>query len=86
MILSSSNLVVYTVLVSISTSIIGCSSNPKEATPALFDTKVEAKKAAKDFNCKGAHKMGDKWMPCKSHEIHEKQQKKGSHGHHGHSH
>ena len=50
---------------------MGCSVNSqKSATPALFETKAEAEKAAKDFNCTGAHKMGDKWMPCKSHSDH----------------
>tara|TARA_Y100001968_G_C19385470_1_gene732608 strand:+ start:1028 stop:1255 length:228 start_codon:yes stop_codon:yes gene_type:complete len=39
----------------------------KEVHKALFDTKQEAEKAAKNFNCTGAHKMGDKWMPCKNH-------------------
>ena len=51
---------------------MGCSGNPKtKGTPALFETKAEAEEAAKDFNCTGAHKMGDKWMPCKSHADHE---------------
>ena len=65
---------------------MGCSGNSQtNRTPALFDTKAEAEKAAKDFNCTGAHKMGDKWMPCKSHENHEKTEKHGSHnGHHHH--
>ena len=84
--MSSNNFVVYTVLVAISTSIIGCSSNSKKATPALFDTKVEAEKAAKKFNCKGAHKMGAKWMPCESHEKHQENKKGGGHGNHHHNH
>ena len=28
---------------------------------------AEAEAAAKQFNCKGAHKMGEMWMPCASH-------------------
>ena len=36
-------------------------------TKAMFATKAEAEAAAKQFNCKGAHQMGDKWMPCASH-------------------
>ena len=66
--------------------LIGCSDNPqKNATPALFDTKTEAEKAAKDFNCTGSHKMGDKWMPCKSHSTHEDSSKHDTHkGHHHH--
>ncbi|MFN9686668.1 MAG: hypothetical protein ACK583_15570 [Cyanobacteriota bacterium] len=34
--------------------------------PALYATKAEAEKAAKLFQCSGAHPMGDKWMPCAS--------------------
>jgi hypothetical protein len=53
-------------------SLIGCSTTSKQnATPALFDTRVEAEKAAKNFNCTGAHKMGEQWMPCKKHGKHE---------------
>ena len=67
---------------------IGCASHSnKEATPVLFNTKAEAEKAAKKFNCKGAHKMGDKWMPCDSHEEHQDHKKRSSHGHqHHHNH
>jgi len=50
---------------------VGCTSKVEEKTPALFDTRREALKAAKSFNCTGAHKMGDKWMPCATHELHE---------------
>ena len=61
---------------------MGCSSeSAKNKMPALFDTKREAEKAAKNFNCTGAHQMGNKWMPCKSHKAH-KEHKKGGHGHH----
>lgn len=36
--------------------------------PALYPTQAEAEKAARlHFNCTGAHKMGDKWMPCAKH-------------------
>ena len=31
----------------------------------LFHTKEEAEKAASEYGCIGAHKMGKKWMPCK---------------------
>ena len=35
---------------------------------ALYPTQAEAEKAAKlHFNCTGAHKMGDGWMPCAKH-------------------
>ena len=37
--------------------------------PALFETRKEAKKAAKSFNCTGAHKMGNKWMPWATHGL-----------------
>ena len=33
----------------------------------LFNTKLEAEKAASKYGCIGAHKMGNKWMPCKMH-------------------
>ena len=36
--------------------------------PALYRTQAEAEKAGKlHFNCSGAHKMGDQWMPCAKH-------------------
>ena len=35
--------------------------------PSLFETKEKAEKAASKYGCNGAHKMGDKWMPCKMH-------------------
>ncbi|QNI70263.1 uncharacterized conserved secreted protein (DUF3721) [Cyanobium sp. NS01] len=37
------------------------------AQRALFNTKAEAEAAARQFNCKGAHRMGNQWMPCASH-------------------
>ena len=67
------------------TFLVGCTSTVEEKTPALFDTRKEAKKAAKSFNCTGAHKMGDKWMPCKSHSAHEdKEHNKSNNEHHHH--
>jgi hypothetical protein len=36
--------------------------------PAMYATQAEAEKAAKQhFNCTGAHKMGEQWMPCAQH-------------------
>ena len=35
--------------------------------PNLFKTKEGAEKAAVKYGCVGAHKMGEKWMPCKMH-------------------
>jgi len=70
-------------VVGLSFSLIACSTESKQSgTPALFDTKIEAEKAAKSFNCTGAHKMGNKWMPCKSHKAHEGQNQHDGHGHH----
>ena len=67
------------------TFLFGCTSKVEEKTPALFDTRREALKAAKSFNCTGAHKMGDKWMPCSTHESHENADKKNhTHQHHNH--
>ena len=75
--------IVSVLVMSLSFSLMGCSSNSEtSSTRALFDTRKEAENAAKDFNCKGAHKMGDKWMPCKSHKAHEKHKQSSSHGHH----
>ncbi|MBW3042676.1 DUF3721 domain-containing protein [Prochlorococcus marinus] len=75
-----------TIIISLSFSLIGCSYNSQnQGTPALFETKREAEKAAKDFNCTGAHRMGDKWMPCKSHSPDgEKEHNKSNKGHHHH--
>ncbi len=65
--------------------LMGCSSHSsQDATPALFDTKVEAEKAASRFNCKGAHQMGSKWMPCESHDVHQENKKVSGHKHHHH--
>ena len=33
----------------------------------MFPSRKAAQKAAKNFGCKGAHQMGDSWMPCKEH-------------------
>ena len=35
--------------------------------PGLFKTKEEAENNAAKYGCVGAHKMGEKWMPCKMH-------------------
>ena len=75
--------IVSVLVMTISFSIMGCSTNSESSsTRALFDTREEAAKAAKNFNCTGAHKMGDKWMPCKSHDAHEEVEKHGGHHHH----
>tara|TARA_B100000965_G_scaffold394281_1_gene406229 strand:- start:636 stop:893 length:258 start_codon:yes stop_codon:yes gene_type:complete len=72
---------------SLSFSLMGCSTNSSPiGTRALFDTREEALKAAKNFNCTGAHQMGDKWMPCESHDAHDKVEKHGKHSGHKHHH
>tara|TARA_Y100001968_G_C18798406_1_gene454430 strand:+ start:345 stop:539 length:195 start_codon:yes stop_codon:yes gene_type:complete len=56
----------------ISSALTGCyQEKGQEATPALFNSRQAAEKAAKDFNCTGAHKMGTKWMPCDKHLNHQ---------------
>jgi hypothetical protein len=50
------------------------------AQKAMFATKAEAEAAAKHFNCTGAHKMGNQWMPCAAHG----ETKGGSSGHGSH--
>jgi len=47
-------------------SLIKSESNSTQKN-ILFDTRKDAENMAKTLGCNGAHKMGDKWMPCKSH-------------------
>ncbi len=47
-------------------SLINNESNSKQKS-SLFKTREEAENNAKSLNCEGAHKMGDRWMPCNSH-------------------
>ena len=47
-------------------SLIKSELNSKQKS-LLFKTRVEAENMAKTIGCNGAHKMGDKWMPCNSH-------------------
>lgn len=38
------------------------------SVPAIYASQAEAEKAARQhFNCTGAHKMGNQWMPCAKH-------------------
>ena len=49
---------------------LGCSNKPAEKEmkmPMLFDTREQAEKEAHKFGCKGAHQMGNKWIPCSMH-------------------
>ena len=41
--------------------------NKENMMSDLFNTKQDAEKAASKYGCIGAHKMGNKWMPCKMH-------------------
>ena len=41
--------------------------NKSNKNMMLFKNKKEAEEMAKFLNCKGAHKMGDFWMPCNNH-------------------
>lgn len=47
-------------------SLINSEFNSKQKD-LLFKTRAEAENMGKALKCKGAHKMGDKWMPCNSH-------------------
>ena len=81
--MKSLNLKPIVLVISLSFSLMGCSSNAESnKTRALFDTKKEAENAAKNFNCRGAHEMGDKWMPCMSHDAHKKSETHDGHHHH----
>ena len=76
-----------TITLSLSFLLIGCSDNSQtKGTQSLFETRREAVKAAKEFNCTGAHKMGEKWMPCKSHSAHEEKEHNKSKSEHHHHH
>ena len=33
----------------------------------MFSTRAEAEAAAVNFDCEGAHQMGNMWMPCTEH-------------------
>ncbi len=70
-----------------SVSLISCAKGSKEnRIPMLYNSQSEAEKASVHFNCTGAHKMGDKWMPCKIHKVHEKDKKESGYGHNHHNH
>ncbi|MCF8133099.1 MAG: DUF3721 domain-containing protein [Synechococcus sp. Tobar2m-G35] len=52
----------------LSASGLAAPANGSSGVPALYPTQAEAEKAAKlHFNCTGAHKMGNQWMPCAKH-------------------
>ena len=67
--------------------LMGCSNNSESTrTRSIFDTREEAEEAAKHFKCTGAHQMGNKWMPCESHDSHEDLEKNDKHRGHHHNH
>ena len=47
-------------------SLINKKSNSKQID-MFFKTRSEAENMAKTLGCNGAHKKGEKWMPCNSH-------------------
>ena len=53
----------------------------------MFTSRKAAQKAAKNFGCKGAHQMGDSWMPCKEHgDMMIEEENHSGHDHSGHDH
>ena len=80
------NSVYFGCIAALSINLMGCSPHKKEnAMPALYETKAEAIKAASKFGCSGAHKMGEKWMPCEKHGghlNHENEHRPGNHNNH----
>jgi len=42
-------------------------NHAEKIMPGLYETREKAEKAALNYGCIGAHKMGKKWMPCKHH-------------------
>ncbi len=50
-----------------SKQISNSNSNKENMMSDLFNTKQEAEKAASKYGCIGAHKIGNKWMPCNMH-------------------
>ncbi len=47
-------------------------SNENNIMPNLFNTREDAEKASSKLGCIGAHKMGEKWMPCNMHKKYSK--------------
>ncbi len=48
-------------------SVLAADPASSSAKQAMFATKAEAEKAAPQFGCSGAHKIGDFWMVCENH-------------------
>lgn len=52
----------------LATAVLAAPAAGTGGVPALYATQAEAEKAARlHFNCTGAHKMGNQWMPCAKH-------------------
>ena len=47
---------------------IGGDPNKYQPKKAMFKTQAEAEVAAPEFDCTGAHQMGEMWMVCEKHE------------------
>ena len=49
--------------------LIGATVNAQHDQPkqAMFKAAAEAKAAAPEFGCEGAHRMGEMWMVCVKH-------------------
>ena len=64
-----------------SISFVGaCSASENSSTQpkqAVFATQAEAEAAAPGFGCEGAHKMGNMWMVCASHDSAENADQQG---------
>ena len=52
------------------TLLSGPSADAVPGKQALFSTRAQAEAAAAGFNCEGAHRMGNHWMPCSGHGAH----------------
>ena len=52
------------------TLLSGQSTSTDRGMKAVFSSQTEAEAAAPGFNCTGAHKMGNQWMPCSAHGAH----------------
>jgi len=73
--LSISSLLLMAATVGLTVLTSGAASNAAEPLgvkekQAVFKTQAEAEAAAPQFDCEGAHQMGDMWMVCDKHSMH----------------
>ena len=70
-------------VVSVAAAQVSCAPNSGDALSgakkAMFKTRAEAEAAAPEFGCQGAHKMGEMWMVCDTHDSTVEQQHGGGH-------